>query len=79
MLGKIIKCPYCGKSHYSMDGSEVMDIYVPLIMKDGKVISDGKSPSIDYYTCLECGEKFTNKNAIYEDDKNWCVLCKKIK
>lgn len=70
MLGKIIKCPHCGKSHYSIDGTEVKCIYVPLIIKDGKVVSDGQSPSITYYTCLECGKNFNSETAIYEDDMN---------
>ena len=64
MLDKTIKCPHCGKSHYSIDGSVIKNIYVPLIIKDGKVISDGKSPTIHYYTCLECGEHFTSDDII---------------
>ena len=53
-----IKCPYCGKCYYSEDYNMSTAMYTPVIIKDGKVVSEDRNIHTTQCTCLECGEKF---------------------
>lgn len=55
---EIIKCPHCGKSHYSMGAMKSTCIGYTPVYKDGKLVSQDPN----YYTvcchCLACDNNF---------------------
>lgn len=71
----MIKCPYCGKSHFRVNASSSTLIAVPLIISDGKV-QEGFNPNITthYCTCLECHKDFETHEDILNKDGS-PILC----
>ena len=54
----IIKCPYCGKSHYREGITTSTAIYFQPIWKDGVNINPDKNIHTTECECLECGRWF---------------------
>lgn len=54
----MIKCPYCGKSHYRMGGTTMSLVYYPPIYKDGVNINPDKNEYRTQCQCLHCGKVF---------------------
>ena len=50
-----IKCPKCGKSHFTIGPSTTTCMYCPPVVEDGKMVSKDHNISKTECTCLECG------------------------
>lgn len=48
------KCPHCGASYYTPEGSYTTALYCPPIYKDGVNINKMKNTSKTTYHCLAC-------------------------
>lgn len=55
----MIKCPNCGKSHYTKRYSVQTAVYYPTVYQDGKVVSRDGNISTVHCTCIECHHDFT--------------------
>lgn len=53
-----IKCPHCGESYYTIEGSESTCVYYPPIMKDGVNINPDRNIHTTHCRCLNCQTKF---------------------
>ncbi len=55
----MIKCPYCGKSHFIINSATSTLVYVPTIISEGKVEQQSNPNKTTYNcTCLECHKDF---------------------
>jgi len=52
------KCPHCGESYYREDYTTSTLIYSPIIIKDGKVVSNDLNTYSTHCHCLNCGKDF---------------------
>lgn len=56
---EIIKCPHCGKSHYTIQGNSQTCAYNPMVIgSNGKLSMNDSNIHISDCECLECGERF---------------------
>ena len=53
------KCPHCGKSHFVINYCITTAMYCPVVIKDGKVVSEDTNKTTSHCTCLECKKDFT--------------------
>lgn len=54
-----ITCPYCGKSHFRVDGVSATAVATPTIVRDGRVVPQpNANKTRARCTCLECGKQF---------------------
>lgn len=58
----MIKCPYCGKCHYTEDYHMTTCLGWTLVVKDGVRYDENPNTITTYCTCLECGGKFSYNN-----------------
>ena len=58
----MIKCPHCGKSHYSEDYHTSTAMGWTPIVKDGVRYDEDPNIHTTYCTCLECGGEFSFNN-----------------
>lgn len=54
----MIKCPYCGKSHYTEGCGFSTSVYFPPVYKNGKNINPDGNITTSEAHCLECGKDF---------------------
>ncbi len=54
----MIKCPYCGKSHYREGMTTFTAMYFPPIWKDGVNVNPDGNIHTTECECLECGRWF---------------------
>ena len=66
----MIKCPYCGKSHFIINSAISTLVYVPTIISEGKVEQQSDPNKTTYNcTCLECYKDFeTHEDILNKDD-----------
>lgn len=57
----VIKCPYCGKSHYEEGFSTRTAMYFTPIIKDGVNINEDRNITTTRCKCLECNKYFNIK------------------
>lgn len=64
----MIKCPYCGKSHYTEDYHTSTAMGWTPVVKDGVRYDNDPNTHTTHCTCLECGGQFSfdNKGGIYK-------------
>ena len=60
----MIKCPYCGKSHYEEGMTTSTCVYFQPIWKDGVNINPDKNIHTTECKCLECGKSFLIENGV---------------
>ena len=54
-----IACPYCGKSHFRVDGVLSTAVATPTIVRDGRIVPQpNANETRARCTCLECGKQF---------------------
>lgn len=58
----MIKCPHCGKSHYSEDYHTSTCMGWTPVVKDGIRYSEDPNIHTTHCTCLECGGEFSFNN-----------------
>lgn len=58
----MIKCPYCGKSHYTEDYMVSTSLGWTPVVKDGVRYSEDPNTYTTHCTCLECDGKFAYDN-----------------
>ena len=58
----MIKCPHCGKSHYSEDYHTSTAMGWTPIVKDGVRYDEDPNIHTTHCTCLECGGEFSFNN-----------------
>ena len=56
---KWLVCPYCGDDFYRYDYSESTMVYYPPIYKNGINVNPDQNKKTSYYTCFNCGKRFT--------------------
>lgn len=72
----MIKCPYCGKSHFTQTGAASDLVYRPIEYKDGKIVSPFPQNNVRYYYhCLECDKNFDTLESIFDQQKNEPIQC----
>lgn len=62
----MIKCPNCGKSHYSTGVSTCTAVYYPPIWKDGININPDRNTTTTHAHCCECHYDFVIKECAGE-------------
>ena len=55
----MIKCPYCGKSHYVEEISTITSMYFPPVYKDGVNVNPDGNIHTTECRCLECNHYFS--------------------
>ena len=58
----MIKCPYCGKSHYAENYYTSTCIGWTPVVKDGVRYDNDPNTHTTHCTCLECGKEFLIEN-----------------
>lgn len=54
-----IKCPHCGKTHYTITGNNQTCLYNPVVVgPDGRISMNDSNIYVSNCECLDCGERF---------------------
>lgn len=64
----MIKCPYCGKSYFTIIYETTTLGYWTPIYKDGHLIKPNNDTVLSQCKCLNCEKEFTVKGSILKGD-----------
>lgn len=59
----MLKCPYCGSSHYIDYGGYTTTVCYSPVWKDGVNVNPDRNITTTTYKCLDCGKEFVTNNA----------------